>query len=214
MSNNVIEETLINRHEINELNMSEKREPKHLNIDDSTKPEDKQENVDAKALENEAEVIEAGESIEEKLRQEVLEAKDRTLRLAAEFDNFKKISQREQQNGIRFANEALITGLLPIIDSLEQGIEAQKKEGAKAEIVVGIEMALKQLIDLLTKFGVEVFSAQGQAFDPNRHEALSELENDTFPTGTVVTEYQKGYLLHGRLLRPARVVVSKKSGNK
>ncbi|HXW53220.1 MAG TPA: nucleotide exchange factor GrpE [Myxococcota bacterium] len=150
-------------------------------------------------------------STEEKLTLELKEIKDRYLRLLAEFDNFKKIAHREQQNSVRFGNEALITNLLPIIDNLEQAILAQKKSSEeKNDILIGLEMVLKQLYDLLTKFGVEVFNAKGQPFDPARHEALCEQENESAPPGTVIIEYQKGYLLSGRLLRPARVAVAAK----
>lgn len=149
----------------------------------------------------------------DKLKDDISEAKDRYLRLAAEFENYKKISQREQQNGLRFANEAIITNLLPIVDNLEQAVMAQKKISTGSnDILLGVEMVLKQFADVLARFGVENFSAEGAIFDPSRHEALSEQEDDSVPEGTVVNVYQKGYLLHGRLLRPARVVVAKKSG--
>jgi molecular chaperone GrpE len=159
---------------------------------------------------------EAQKSTEEKLHEELALAKDRLLRLGAEYENFKKISQREQQNSIRFANESLIVSLLPIVDNLEQAIAAQKKSThiSNNEILIGIEMVLKQFLDVLNKFGVETFSAQGMLFDPARHEALCEQEDNVVTEGTVVTEYQKGYVYNGRLLRPARVAVAKKSGNK
>jgi molecular chaperone GrpE len=148
---------------------------------------------------------------EESLKDELLNIKDRYLRLAADFENYKKIIQREQQNNIKYANENLIIALLPIIDSLEQAIiMAKKSSDSKSDVLVGVEMVLKQLLDLFKKFGVEVFSAQGMPFDPARHEALSEQEaDDKVNSGTVIVEYQKGYLLNGRLLRPARVAVAK-----
>lgn len=154
---------------------------------------------------------EATERPEEILNRELSETKDRLLRLAADFDNYKKTSQREQLNTIKFANENLIANLLPIIDNLEQAVAAQV--GEKNNVVLGVEMVLKQFKDLLEKLGVEVFSAQGQMFDPARHEALGQKEDDSVPEGFVLMEYQKGYLLHQRLLRPARVMVAKPLGN-
>lgn len=154
-------------------------------------------------------------SAEEKLNNELLETKDRLLRLAAEFENYKKISQREQLNSIKFANENLIVGLLPIVDSLEQAVQACKKSGENnKDVVIGVEMVLKQLTESLKKWGVEVFSAMDKPFDPSRHEAVSEQEDASVPAGQVLQEYQKGYLLNGRLIRPARVIVSKGLGNK
>lgn len=151
-------------------------------------------------------------SAEEKLADELKDTNDRLLRLAAEFDNYKKTSARERINGIKFANEQLILSLLPVLDNLEQAVAAGQKldqEGAK-NLLVGVQMVLKQLIDTLEKVGVEFYSAKGQAFDPARHEAVSEEINDEVAPGTVVAEYQRGCMLQGRLLRAARVAVSKK----
>lgn len=165
--------------------------------------------------ENFLEKVQASEkSQEERLQEELLETKDRFLRLAADFENYKKIVQREQANSVRFANESLITSLLPIMDNLEQAIISQKKSGdSNNDILIGVEMVLKQLTEALVKFGVEIVSAKGLPFNPAQAEALCELEDDSVPPGTVVTEYQKAYFLHGRLLRAARVAVAKKSGN-
>lgn len=150
-------------------------------------------------------------SVEEKLKAELTEAKDRLLRLMADFENYKKIAQREQQNSIKFANENLILSLLPVIDNLEQAIIACKKSGdANNSVLIGVEMVFKQLVDVLGKVGIELFSALNQPFDPSRHEAMGEQEDASVEAGTVITEYQKGYLFHGRLLRPARVVIAKK----
>lgn len=151
-------------------------------------------------------------SVEENLRHEVAQTKDRLLRLAAEFENYKKISQREQLNSLKFANEGLITNLLPIVDSLEHAIAACKKSAENNDVLVGVEMVAKQLGDVLQKHGVEVFSALGKPFDPARHEAMGEQIDDSVDEGSVVVEYQKGYFLHSRLLRPARVVIARRSG--
>lgn len=152
-------------------------------------------------------------SVEAKLAEELAETKDRLLRLAADFENFKKISAREQQNVMKFANENLILQMLPIKDSLEQAVIAGKRSGDNNDVVVGIDMVLKQLNDMMVKAGVEIISAHGQPFDPSRHEAMGYQEDDSVDENIVVQEYQKGYLLNGRLLRPARVVLAKRSGN-
>lgn len=150
-------------------------------------------------------------SVEEKLTAELKDTHDRLLRIAAEFENYKKISQREQINSIKFANENLVLSLLPVLDNLEQAVFAGKKNDNSKDLVIGVEMVLKQMSDILEKFGVEFFSTHGEVFDPARHEALSEREDDSVAPGTVVEQFQKGCLLNGRLLRAARVVVSKKS---
>lgn len=148
-----------------------------------------------------------------KLEEEYGSLNDRHLRLMAEFDNFKKRSDKERQTAIRYANEAILLELLPIIDNLESALLAAQngqEEGVKNQgIAKGVEMVLKLFQDTLERFGVCSFSAQGALFDPNRHEAVAEQENDTVAPGTVCMEYQKGYTLHERLVRPARVVVAK-----
>lgn len=169
-------------------------------------------------FESEEENQEAHEALpmpseQDKLADELLESKDRFLRLAAEFENFKKITIRERANSLKFANENLVMSILPVMDNLEQAVIAGKNSeiGAARDLLVGVDMVLKQLIESLQKFGVEFFSALGLPFDPSRHEAVCEIEDDQVAVGTVVQEYQKGCLLNGRLIRPARVAVAKKS---
>jgi molecular chaperone GrpE len=150
---------------------------------------------------------------EEKIKTELLETKDRLLRALADFDNYKKIAQRENLNNIKFANEGLLVSLLPILDNLEQAVMTSKQSAVGQEnntILVGVEMVLRQFRETLGKFGIEVFSALDKPFDPLRHEALGEEIDETKEPGTVIKEYQKGYLLQGRLLRPARVILAKK----
>ena len=164
-------------------------------------------------VKEEKEEAEAEPTTQEKLASELAQTNDRLLRLAAEFDNFKKIAAREQASSQKFANESLIGNLLPIMDNLEQAVKAGKKsdsEGAH-DLLVGVEMVLKQMTDTLVKFGVEFFDSKNQTFDPSRHEALCEQEAPGVAAGTVVEEFQKGCLLHGRLLRPARVAVAKET---
>lgn len=149
---------------------------------------------------------------EEKLADELKDTTDRLMRLAADFDNFKKISARENANSLKFANESLISSILPILDNLEQAVAAGRSldQAAAKNLLIGIDMVLKQMTEVLQKFGVEFYSAQGQLFDPARHEAVAEAEDENTEPGYVITEYQKGCLLHGRLLRPARVLVAKR----
>lgn len=165
-----------------------------------------------------AEIIQAQEepgaqslSEEEKLASELAQTNDRLLRLAAEFDNFKKIAARERIQSLKFANEGLILSLLPIMDNLDQAVKAGKKADQAQDLLVGVEMVLKQMFEALSKAGVEFFNSEGQLFDPNRHEAVCEQEASGVEEGTVVQEFQKGCLFNGRLLRASRVAVAKKS---
>jgi molecular chaperone GrpE len=151
-----------------------------------------------------------------KLRQE-LEAKekladenyDRYLRQVAELDNFKRRTSREREEAIRFANEALVRDLLPVVDNLERAI-AHSKEGSNGKpLIEGVEMVLKGVFDVLAKYGVVQVTAVGEPFDPGKHEAMTQVESRAHAPNTVVEEYHKGYLIRDRLLRPALVSVAK-----
>jgi molecular chaperone GrpE len=152
------------------------------------------------------------------LRQELaakeLEAKtnyDRFLRQVAELDNVKKRSAREREEISRFANEALIKDLLPVVDNLERAVAHASGGGNGKPLVEGVEMILKGLLDVLTKHGVTQISAAGQSFDPSKHEAMAQVESESHEPNSVVEELHKGYTLRDRLLRPALVSVAKSS---
>ncbi|PID39959.1 MAG: nucleotide exchange factor GrpE [Proteobacteria bacterium] len=153
--------------------------------------------------------------LEEKLaaaRADADEQKDRMLRMAAELDNFKKRAAREQDELRKYANEGLIRQLLCVVDNLERAIASASGDSENDRSVVdGVAMTLKEIMKILEKHHVSPINALGEAFDPVFHQAMSQEECDDRPPNTVVQEYQKGYLIHDRLLRPAMVVVSKAS---
>jgi len=135
------------------------------------------------------------------------------LRSQAEMENMRKRWQREKEEWIKFSNESLIKDLLPALDALEQAVShcAVTNEDCLDALKQGVELTLKGLKDALGKVGLEEVKAQGEAFDPNYHQAVSEMEDGTAEPGSVLSELQKGYLLNQRLLRPAMVVVNKKN---
>jgi molecular chaperone GrpE len=160
----------------------------------------------------------AGSSELDNLRQELatkeLEAKnnyERFLRQVAELDNVKKRSAREREEISRFANEALIKDLLPVVDNLERAVAHASGGGNGKPLVEGVEMVLKGLLDALSKHGVAQISAIGEPFDPSKHEAMAQVESDNHEPNSVVEELHKGYTLRDRLLRPALVSVAKPS---
>jgi molecular chaperone GrpE len=137
---------------------------------------------------------------------------DRLLRLTAEFENYKKRSEREMNDFRKFANESLMKEILPVVDNLERAalaMDYRPEENTLKGLRDGVEMTLKGLTDSLARFGVTPVEALGQPFDPNFHQAVSQEESDAYPDGTVCRELQKGYLLKDRLLRPAMVIVSR-----
>jgi len=133
---------------------------------------------------------------------------DKWIRLQAEFENYKKRIQREKSDQMKFGNEALLRAVLPVLDNLERAIEHGKDSRETAPLLAGVEITMKQFLNTLEQFGVKPIPAVGEVFDPEKHEAVSQLESD-FEPDRVMTAIQKGYFFHERLLRPAKVIVSK-----
>ncbi len=139
---------------------------------------------------------------------------DRLLRTAADFENFKKRAAREKQEAIKFANEALLEKLMPVLDNFDSALNATQNvpaDGAQS-LQTGLNMINQQLKSALTQAGLEEVDATGQTFDPNLHEAVSQRETTEVPEGQVVQQLRKGYKLKERLLRPASVIVAKAPG--
>jgi molecular chaperone GrpE len=132
--------------------------------------------------------------------------KEQLAYLAAEFENFRKRVARDREAQAAFGNERLLRSVLPFLDNLER---AMGQEGASAEALLsGVRMTHDQFLLELRKFGLEQLSAQGGTFDPSLHEAIASVPSSGMPGGTILAEARKGYLLHGRLLRPAQVTVA------
>lgn len=140
-----------------------------------------------------------------RLEQELADLRDRSMRTLADFDNYRKRAERERQDAKRFAVMEPMRDLLDVVDNLERAVEAS---GSVEDLRQGVDMILRQLDDLLKRHGVTAVEAEDQPFDPAVHEAVARRESDEVDEPMVDAEYQKGYLLHDRLLRPARVVVA------
>jgi molecular chaperone GrpE len=160
------------------------------------------------ALDQAAELAKLRENLEAK-EKEANENYDRYLRQVAELENFRKRANRERDEAIRFANEALVKDLLPVVDNLERAVVHAKDGGNGKPLVEGVEMVLRGFFDTLAKHGVVPIATVGQRFDPEKHEAMAQIESGSYEPDTVVEEYHKGYLLRDRLLRPALVSVAK-----
>lgn len=156
------------------------------------------------------EAIEA--TLEEQLQAAQAEAasnKDLYLRALADLENYRKRSQREKEDAIRFANDNLLRNTIPVLDNLERAIEhARLSNEEQAGLLEGVEMTLEQFRKLLEASGVTPVEAIGQPFDPNFHQAMGQVPTADHSPNTVVQELQKGYLLNERLLRPSLVMVS------
>jgi len=137
------------------------------------------------------------------------ESQDKMMRLAAEFENTKKRLIREQDTAIKFAEENILRELLPTIDNLERALALGSKTEDAAALLEGVAMTLKGLVGTLEKCGLKCIKGAGEPFDPNFHEALAMEASQDIPENRVMVEYEKGYLYKDRLLRAAKVVVSK-----
>lgn len=155
------------------------------------------------------------EESEEPSALELAEAKaqenhENMLRIAAEMDNLRKRTQREVEQSRKFAVERFAKEMLDVLDNLQRGVDASQVEGATVETVrEGAEMTLKQLKAGLEKFAIKEIEAEGQVFNPEFHEAMAMQPSAEHEPNTVITVIQKGYQLHERVLRPARVLVAK-----
>jgi molecular chaperone GrpE len=166
------------------------------------------------ALEN-VEIAEplSPEKIEE-LKSDAAKFKENWMRVAADFENFKKRAARERTETAQYANAALLQKLLPVLDNFEMALAAAKNteaaSGGIASLQSGITMIQQQLKSALAETGLEEIESAGKVFDPALHEAVSEQETDEVPEHHVAQQIRKGYKLRDRLLRPAGVIVAKK----
>lgn len=134
---------------------------------------------------------------------------DKFLRERADLENYRKRTQREKEELIKYGNETLILEILPAVDNMERALDHLDPE-IQDPVVVGIRMTLEMLVGALKKFGVtQVGAEKGGAFDSALHQAMGQVESADYTSGSIAEVFQKGYLLNERLLRPAMVMVAK-----
>lgn len=176
----------------------ESRNQEEIEVIDSTENETEEVESETAALQNEI----------QSLKNEKEEVSNRILRLQAEFDNFKKRTQKEKEANLKYKSQDLVTEMLPALDNFERAIQVEITE-ANSNLVEGISMVYRQLLDALKSQGVEVIESVGKEFDPNLHHAVMQVEDAEKEPNTVVEELQKGYMLKDRVVRPAMVKVNK-----
>ena len=180
--------------------------------------EDKSEEKDAEGSAEEAVEADDGEKAEGKKKhkdkkhkkdprdEKIADLEDRVKRQMAEFENFRKRTDKEKSQMFDMGAKSVIEKILPVIDNFERGLE-NVPEGADEAFVSGMKMIYKQMTDELDKIGVKPLEAVGQPFDPNIHNAVMQTESDEYESGTVAQELQKGYMYHDTLVRPSMVAV-------
>lgn len=168
-------------------------------------PEEKGENIQEE-VENMAAAL-------EEAKNKLQESEDRILRLAADFENTKKRLEREREISLKYAEENILKELLPGIDNIERAMDQGKEANNVESLLEGVELTRNGLMATLEKYGVKAIESAGQPFDPNIHEAIAMEETEEIEPNMVLREFQKGYLYKDRLLRPAKVIVSKSAGS-
>lgn len=150
------------------------------------------------------------ENLKKQLAEQSARAEDyfnRLARMQADFDNFRRRTQKEREELIKYASEQLILSLLPVMDNFQRALEAKDEDPRK--VIEGVEMIFRQIEDVLNREGLEPIPAVGGEFDPSRHEAVMQEEAGEHPDNTVTQELRRGYYLKGKVIRPAMVKVAR-----
>lgn len=177
-------------------------ESKHQNqeiIDDT--------NDENQTADEETEVVEENSELEQ-LREEKEEAQNRLLRLQADYDNFRRRTQKEREADRKYKSQSLVEELIPVMDNFERALQVEVDGESSQKFVEGIKMVYQQFHSALEKEGVEEIPSQGEEFDPHLHQAVMQVEDENFDSNVVVEELQKGYRLNDRVIRPAMVKVN------
>ena len=147
----------------------------------------------------------------DRLRKELATANDRLVRHQADYENFRKRMMRERQEQQQYGGQNLVKDLVSVVDNLDRAVDhAQQSEGGDLKsLLQGVELVQREFLAVLAKHNIHEIEADGKPFDPNVHEAMAQAPSASVPPNTVVSVFQKGYQLHDRLIRPARLVVAK-----
>jgi molecular chaperone GrpE len=189
--------------------MVKKHKKEH--IDEQGQPAEERHQADevAAAEDSSPGISELKATLTEK-EKEAAENYDKYLRMVAELDNYKKRAAREKADIIKFGKEEVIKDVLPFVDSLDRALEHSDKSTDIRSFKEGLKLMQDQLLGCLKKHGVERIECLGREFDPNFHEAMMQVDSEHHEENKVINEFQRGYLLNGRLLRPSQVSVCKK----
>lgn len=171
---------------------------------------DMEEEIISEEINENQEVEEQTEESDERtqLKKTVEDLEGRLLRTMADFENYKKRARAEKEDFAKYANLKLISELLPIYDNLERAINSSHESKNFESLIQGVEMVYRQLEEMMKKEGLEEIEAVGQPFNPEYHQAVMQIESDEYESGMVVEEFQKGYKLKEKVIRPSMVKVN------
>ncbi|AIY05231.1 Heat shock protein GrpE [Planococcus sp. PAMC 21323] len=176
----------------------------------TTEAEEQAEVADTEQPETDLPVEEEAETVDEveKLREQLDAEQNKYLRLLADYDNFKRRTQKDKELANKFRSQSLLADILPVLDNFERALSVPTKSEESASLLKGIEMVQKSLLEAVNREGLEEIKAIGEQFDPNFHQAVMQEKDDSAEPGEVLQELQKGYILKDRVLRPAMVKVN------
>lgn len=187
-------------------NTEETEEVKNIEVE-KDQAELEVEDEEREESEEEKQIREKDEEIK-RITEEKEEQYERMLRLQAEYENYKKRTQKERAAERKYQAQNLANELLPVLDNFERALQVEKNDETSS-IIEGITMVYNQFLDALKSQGIEQIEAVGKQFDPNIHHAVMQVEDDSYDSNEIVEELQKGYMLKDRVLRPAMVKVNK-----
>ncbi|HHP1037818.1 TPA: nucleotide exchange factor GrpE [Bacillus thuringiensis] len=180
-------------------------EVKEAQVEEAVTPENSEETEETVEEKSEAALLQ--EKVDE-LQAKLTETEGRTLRLQADFENYKRRVQMDKQAAEKYRAQSLVSDILPALDNFERAMQVEATDEQTKSLLQGMEMVHRQLLEALTKEGVEVIEAVGKQFDPNEHQAIMQVEDSEFESNAVVEEFQKGYKLKDRVIRPSMVKVN------
>lgn len=174
------------------------------NLEENMEEEELSEEIQEEEMPEEAEVLDPA-----KLAAELEELNNRFLRVSADFENYKRRTVQEKEDLRKYSNAKLIESMLPVLDTFQIALKSQAESDEAKNILKGVEMVQRQMLQVLEQAGLTKIEAVGNLFDPNLHEAIMQVEDDTVPEDTVIEELRAGYTLNERVIRAAMVKVSR-----
>lgn len=188
-------------------NINDAASTEDLSAKKASEEETGMENIDiAEIASDSSDELESALSV---AREEAAALKDQFMRIAAEFDNYKKRAAREYDEFKKYANVSMVKALLPSVDNLERAISASSSADSSGPIIDGVKMVLGDILKVFETFQVKTVESEGKMFNPEFHQAIMQEENADVPENQIVKVFQNGYIMHDRLIRPAMVVVAK-----
>ncbi|WP_082795233.1 nucleotide exchange factor GrpE [Alkalihalobacillus trypoxylicola] len=191
-------------------NQTEEFETQSKSAENQTENDFENETENEDFVEEASEIIEdsSQSSREEELEAQLAEANQRTLRVQADYDNFRRRSREEKESAAKYKSQSIIEGLLPVLDNFERALMVEPGTEEVKSLMQGMDMVYRQLQDVLKNEGVEVIPTVGEEFNPHLHQAVMQVEEEGYESNQIVEELQKGYQLKERVIRPAMVKVN------